>query len=153
MTFFLDTSALIKRYLSETGSSWMRELTDSAAGHLFIASRLATIEISSAFARRLREGTVTKIEYTDHVNAFTEDCAMLYHLVELEDDTFNLARNLIERHPLRTLDAIQLASAIVANHLFVSLNLPALVFISADDRLLQIAQQENLETDNPAHHP
>lgn len=119
----------------------------------FIASRLATIEISSAFARRLREGTVTKIEYTDHVNAFTEACAMLYHLVELEDDTFNLARNLIERHPLRTLDAIQLASAIVANHLFVNLNLPALVFISADDRLLQIAQQENLETDNPAHHP
>ncbi|MBI5304568.1 MAG: type II toxin-antitoxin system VapC family toxin [Chloroflexi bacterium] len=151
MIYFLDTSALIKRYLNETGSVWVRDLTDSPE-HVFVASRLTTTEIISAFARRLREGTVTRTQYADHRNAFDDDCATRYHIIELENNTFDLARDLIERHPLRTLDALQLASALATNRVFVSLNLSPLNFLSSDNRLLQIAQHEGLSTDNPNHY-
>ncbi len=83
---------------------------------------------------------------------FDDDCLLLYHLVELTTETLELARNLIMQHPLRTLDALQLASAILVNHVFVNLNLPSLTFVSADERLLQTAQQEGLATDNPNHY-
>jgi predicted nucleic acid-binding protein len=151
--YYLDTSALIKRYLNETGSSWIRGLAQATAGHLLITSRLTAVEICSAFARRLREGTVTKDDYADHLAVFDEDCNSLYHLVELSTDTLDLARDLLARHPLRTLDALQLASALLANRVFVNLNLPSLTFVSADDRLSETAQQENLPTDPPNRHP
>ncbi len=148
MIYYFDTSALIKRYLNETGSSWIRDLTQTTE-HLFIASRLAAVEINSAFARRLREATVTQVEYADHLSAFDEDCRVLYHLIEPTLETLDLARDLVAKHPLRTLDALQLASAILANRVFIRLNLSALAFLSADDRLLQIARQEGLTTENP----
>ena len=151
MIYYLDTSALIKRYLNETGSSWIRDLTQTTE-HLFIASRLAVVEINSAFARRLREGTVTQVEYADHLSAFDKDCRVLYHLVEPTPETLDLARDLVAKHPIRTLDAVQLASAMLANRVFTKLNLPALAFLSADDRLLQITQQEGLLVKNPNHY-
>lgn len=153
MIYYLDTSALIKRYLNETGSQWIRDLTEPTAGHLFITSRLTTVEASSAFARRLHEGSVTPAEHADNLDAFTEDRLTLYHLVELRSDNLDLARDLVLRQPLRTLDALQLAAALVVNRLFANLNLPSLIFLSADDHLLRIAQAEGLPTDNPSRHP
>ena len=32
--YFLDTSALAKRYVVETGSAWMTSLKDADAGHV-----------------------------------------------------------------------------------------------------------------------
>ncbi|MBI3914596.1 MAG: type II toxin-antitoxin system VapC family toxin [Chloroflexi bacterium] len=153
MIYYLDTSALIKRYLDEIGSSWMRGLAQAASSDLLISSRLTTVEISSAFARRLREGTVTKEDYADHLAVFDEDCNTLYHLVELSPEILDLARDLTARHPLRALDALQLASALLANRVFLNLNLPSLTFVSADDRLLETAQQENLPIYLPNGNP
>jgi predicted nucleic acid-binding protein len=57
-----------------------------------------------------------------------------------------LARSLIFKYPLRSLDAIQLASAIVARRV-VKVN-P--VFLTADDRLLPIATSEGVTAINPS---
>jgi len=64
-----------------------------------------------------------------------------------------LARDLLDRHPLRAYDAVQLASAIVANQALIAANLPPLVFVSADDRLNAVAATEGLAVDNPNLHP
>ncbi len=153
MIYYLDTSALIKRHLTETGSRWVRDLTQPAAGHLLVTSQLTTVEASSAFARRLREGSLTPAQYADCLNAFTEDCLTLYQLVEIGNTVLASARDLVQRQPLRTLDALQLASALTVSRLFANQNLPPLTFLSADDRLLAIAQAEGLQTDNPNLYP
>jgi len=31
--YFLDTSALVKRYIDETGSAWLRAIVDPALNH------------------------------------------------------------------------------------------------------------------------
>jgi predicted nucleic acid-binding protein len=43
--YFLDSSALVKRYISETGSAWVLELfTDALNNEIFIAA-IAKVEI------------------------------------------------------------------------------------------------------------
>src|SRR5262245_48535581 len=52
---YLDTSALVKRYLADQGSGWIRALMTT---ELVAASDLTTTEIASILARRVREGTL-----------------------------------------------------------------------------------------------
>ena len=48
---------------------------------------------------------------------------------------------------------LQLVSALSANAALIAAGLPALTFLSADNRLLNAAQTEGLATDNPNIHP
>ena len=57
-TYFLDSSALVKRYVQETGSSWAQAITDPTAGHNIFIVRLTLVEITSAITRRGRGGTI-----------------------------------------------------------------------------------------------
>lgn len=60
---------------------------------------------------------------------------------------------MIDRHPLRAYDAVQLASALRASRALQAARLPPLLFLSADDRLTAAATHEGLATDNPNAHP
>ena len=60
-----------------------------------------------------------------------------------------LARSVLERHPLRANDALQLASAMIANTAVVDAKLSPLLFLSSDDRLNAAAASEGLVVDNP----
>ena len=45
--YVLDSSALIKRYVRETGTIWVRALTDFRAGHLIYVARIAAVELTA----------------------------------------------------------------------------------------------------------
>jgi len=151
-TYYLDTSALSKRYVQETGTAWIRALVGPADGHTSLTARITMVEVYSALARRRREGSVPAADCSIAVQAFTAHSATEYELVELNLDVVALARDLLERHPLRAYDAVQLASALVANHALQAAHLPSLVFLSADDRLNAAATVEGLTVDNPNAH-
>jgi len=53
---------------------------------------------------------------------------------------------------LRAYDAVQLASALIANQALTLRQLPPLTFVSADDRLIKVAMAEGLATENPNLH-
>jgi hypothetical protein len=53
--FFLDSSALAKRYVSEPGSAWIQAITTPEAHHQIVIARIAWVEVLSALARRQRE--------------------------------------------------------------------------------------------------
>ncbi len=38
-TYYLDSSSLIKRYVVETGSAWVKDLSDLSAGNILLTSR------------------------------------------------------------------------------------------------------------------
>ena len=50
--FFFDTSALLKRYVQESGSSWVREALAVPGRRIYVA-RIARLECISALSRRL----------------------------------------------------------------------------------------------------
>jgi len=152
-TYYLDASALSKRYVEEAGTAWIRALADPAAGHALLTARITMVEIYSALARRRREGSVPISACETAAQAFAAHSAAEYEFVELDLSVVSLARDLLERHPLRAYDVVQLASAFAANRALQSARLSPLVFLSADDRLNTVAATEGLAVDNPGAHP
>jgi predicted nucleic acid-binding protein len=151
--YFLDSSALVKRYVTETGSSWIRALTDPDAHNPLIIARITWVEVLSALARRQREGSLASDGVVQAIHTFRYDLNTQYHVSELDTAVAEAAGELVIRHPLRAYDAVQLASALRVQSDLSRTKSPALTFLTSDDRLVAIAQAEGLLTDNPSHHP
>jgi predicted nucleic acid-binding protein len=151
--YFLDSSAVVKRYVTESGSDWIRSLSDPDAQNPLIIARIAWVEVLSALARRQREGSLTGDDVAQAIRTFRYDLDMQYQVVELDRALAATAGELVVRHPLRAYDAVQLASALRIQTNLEQNGVSGLAFVSADDRLLAIAQVEGLSTDNPNYHP
>jgi predicted nucleic acid-binding protein len=148
--YYFDSSALIKRYVTEIGSRGILNLFQPDADHFFVTSRLTMTEIYSALNRRRREESVSIVDYQINAAAFKRDSSVTYQFIELTLDVVDLSRSLLEQHPLRANDAIQLASALLANHSLTAAGLAPLAFLSADNRLSQVAGATGLSVINPS---
>jgi predicted nucleic acid-binding protein len=151
--YYLDTSAAVKLYVPEAGSDWLHNLLDANPEPLLLSSLLLRIEMQSAFARRLREGSVTPGEYADMCHLFDVHRAARYRLSPVEGTVVQQACTSIERYPLRAYDAVHLATALLIHWQLLDAGASALVFLSADDRLIAAAATEGLAVDNPNDHP
>ena len=150
---YLDTSALVKQYVMEIGSDWIRTLLRTGRTPTVFTSHLTVVEAICAFARRRREGTLSPEDHAQMLTSFEYDSKYLYNVLAVEPAVIQTAQRLANQHPLRAYDAVQLASAWLANERLVQAGRPPLTFVCADDRLLGIAQAEGLLADNPHHHP
>ena len=143
--YFLDTSALVKLYVAEPGTERMLDLADSDDANQFAVLSIAQAELWSAVGRRQREGAIDDEEAGDLLDRFSEDLESFFLRQSVNDAVIDLACALLERHPLRADDALQLAGCLTLR--------PAApdppVFTCADDSLLQAAEEEGLHTLNP----
>ncbi len=151
--YYLDASALVKRYVDEAGSDWLRTAITPAEDLLLFTSRMAIIEVMSAFTRRVRDGSLTLANFASVCDAFRGDCLDEYQIMPPTMTVIDLACNLLQRYPLRAYDATHLATAINAQQFLTTQGYPSLTFLSADDRLNQATTVEGIAVDNPNHHP
>ena len=152
-TYYLDTSAAVKLYVSEVGSGWLQGLFVGPRAPVAVTSHLLRVEMWSAFARRLRETSVSLDDYTQMCDLFAEDRQNLYRFTPINEIAIRSACEYVERYPLRASDAIHLAAALDTNRQLMNARRPGLVFLCADNRLLQAAVAEGLAVDNPNDHP
>ena len=150
---YLDTSALLKRYVAETGSSWMSALLAAPNAPVVSTSQPSVAEATCAFARRLRDGTLPLSLHARALLALSYDSAYRCILLDVTPATIDVACRLANKHPMRAYDAIQLSTAWLFNQALLSSERPPLCFVSADDSLVTVAQVEGLLTENPNHHP
>ena len=108
MTAFADASALVKRYVAETGSELVR------ARDLLVVSALSGVEVPSAFARLRRDGHLSGAQADVLHRRLTRDLSGGDLVVLDVDPVLDAAARLLQRHPLRAGDAVQLASASAA---------------------------------------
>jgi uncharacterized protein len=142
LILFLDTSALAKLYLAESGSDRMRDAAMSERP--VAASHLAFAEIHATFARRVREALLLAAEVEELRRRFAEDWEELTQ-VPIGAAVLALVPGLCERHPLRGGDALQLASALLLAQGGIEVT-----FACSDRRLLDAAAAEGLATFDPA---
>jgi len=57
--YFCDSSAIVKRYNSETGTSWIIGLMRSAAKNEFAVAQITGVEVVSAISRQHRGNFLT----------------------------------------------------------------------------------------------
>jgi uncharacterized protein len=150
--YYADSSALVKRHIPETGSSWIEKEFDAASGNTVITAKITVIEVLSAMNRRQREASISAVEYAKFSSDFLDFVQNDYRIFELTNTVLLEAQRLLETHPLRAGDAIQLASALLANAQLQSAKLPAIIFLASDARLLTAAVSEGLQTDDPQNH-
>jgi predicted nucleic acid-binding protein len=136
VTRYFDASALVKRYVQESGSITVRRLIASG---VVASSRLSEVEVSSGIIRRAREGAFT-IRRRDRMLAALQRDVPALAIVEMTAEISAEARILLMRHPLRASDAVQLASCL---YLQQQLALPV-PFVAFDGRLAQAARAEGL---------
>lgn len=151
--YFLDSSALVKRYVPETGSTWIRALSAQETGNSLIIARITWVEVRSAISRREREGSLTPTDATLIIQRFRSDLNNQYQVIELDSTLAQTAGQLVGQYPLRAYDAVQLASVLLLQSAFATTQSTSLIFLTADDRLSAVATDLELLSDNPNHHP
>lgn len=90
-SFFCDTSAIVKRYVKETGSGFVEELAEPGSGNIIILAGITHVEVAAAIARRLKGGNVTNIDAADALVAFTHDLNNRYLTVDIRPDVLSAA--------------------------------------------------------------
>ncbi len=101
---YLDSSALVKRYLSETGSAWIGILTDPTAGDTIVLAEMTQVEVAAALASRHRAGGISRRERDDMVNLLAKHCQTEYTLIATNRLILHGAIDLALRHRLRGYD-------------------------------------------------
>jgi uncharacterized protein len=147
--YFLDTSALVKQYVPETGSNWIQSITDGAANNDLTISQITWVELHSALSRRQREGSMSAGELDIILQKFRNEFDTQYRVIEVDPALIESAGQLVIQYPLRAYDAVQLASGLYVQSVLTSIPDTQVIFVSADNRLLDIAQSAGLAIDNP----
>ena len=152
-TYFLDTSAIVKRYILEQGQVWILSLCDPEQGHDLYISQVALVEVVATICRRTREQSISTTERDKLIHAFRQDSKGSYNIWPVTTDLYNAAGDLCRSHRLRAYDATQLACVLALRQYTLANQAPEPIFVCADVGLLDIASSEGLQSENPNAYP
>jgi predicted nucleic acid-binding protein len=131
VTLYVESSAVLAWLLDEPAGAAVRLLLTSA--ELIVASDLTLIECDRVLHRAAALGELTEAETADR-RAHLATAASHWHVLRIAPDIVDRARQPFPGDPIRTLDAIHLASALVARASVAGLQL-----LSLDDRIRRAA--------------
>ena len=139
MKVYLDTSSLFKLYHKEPGTEDLdRIFFDNSITAIFL-SKITNVEFISAVYKRVRMKELHRKDAEQIIRLFDNDIKN-YTIIPLSSTTIELAKTLILKYGqegLRTLDALQLASAIEVKDLINK-------YFTADKILLSTFEKEHL---------
>lgn len=148
--YFLDASALAKRYIPEVGTSSFKELINRVQGSFFIILILAFGELMSIFVRKKNNKIISKTAYEQVIVEFEKEFLNNSEILiqSVTDELVKKSLSLIELYSINATDAIILESALrIANELReIGDNL---ILITADIRLYDAARTSGLKVWNP----
>lgn len=151
--YFMDSSALVKRYISEIGSTWTLGLFDPVLDNEFFIAAITGVEIIAAITRRARSGSISVTDATFVCHQIRNDLQTDYLIVEITEEIINSGMTLAEKRGLRGYDAVQLAAGCAVNALCTVSGLSPVIFVSADSELNVAAANEGLSIENPNNYP
>ena len=129
MKIFVDTSSLFKKYRDEPGSEDFTKLMAEASG--VAVSPVTWIEFNAALERSLRINLVTS-EKASWLRSEAKKDFTYFSSVIWNENLESKTVEIIRRHPLKTMDAIQLASGVLSD---------SDMFVTSDSRLYQAAKK------------
>jgi predicted nucleic acid-binding protein len=150
---YVDTSALVKRYVAEVGSTWVRRIVARPVHQVLYTAALTEVEVRSALQRLVREGRLDTAQAQRLTQRVTQHFTRRYQVIRITRTVVTQAGLVLERHPLRAYDAVQLACALTVRRGMHRRGMPPPRFVAADTTLLAAARAEGFLVDNPLQHP
>src|SRR5271157_1904761 len=130
--YFFDSSAIVKRYVQETGTAWVRRVTRHGRPDRIYLARITAVEMASAVARRRRGGSLTAARVRSILTRFRSHLANRYRILEITPKLLNDVMRLANAHALRAYDAVQLGAAVELNGRYQTTGLGGITLVSAD---------------------
>ena len=131
MSFYVELSATAAWLFGETSSSQVGEILDKAGA--LVSSELTLIECDRAIYRAVAHRSLSEAKAADLRNDLTI-LSKGWHVLRLLPAVMARARQSFPDEPIRTLDALHIASALEARSAF-----PELIMLSLDLRVRKVA--------------
>ena len=142
--YYLDTSAVMKRYItSEAGADFVRILLgDAAPDEIFAISYFGVLEFNAVVRRQMRSGRLMD----DAMQQFEQDSLDLFRIVPSNGDTLQQALPVIQVYGLRTGDAIHLATAL---SIAAASDYAQVFMVTSDAELLAASETAGMDALDP----
>jgi len=151
--YFFDTSGIAKRYVVETGSTWVKGAADSTTGNRLYVAAITEVEVAASLTRRVRGGSLSASEAVSGISDFQTDLRAQYRILDISPTLIDAAVNVAMKHGLRGYDAVQLAAVLQVRDERVALGATPIILVSADTELNTAALAEGLLVEDPNNHP
>jgi predicted nucleic acid-binding protein len=145
MLYYLDSSAWVKRYFDEAGSSRVRQLF--AQHETLGCSPLGLIEIGSTMARKRTAGEVKPEEFEGKRTSLLKDWRHFLRM-EMTAAVVERALDASDTHGLRGADSVHLASALILKE-ELELESQEFTFVTSDRELKVAAERAGLLVIDP----
>ena len=136
MNLYAESSAVLGWLMDESSAPDVRR--SLAAAEVIVASDLTLIECDRVILRAAALGELTEAEAADR-RAHLTTAASHWQILRMAPEIVERARQPFPGEPIRTLDAIHLASALVARTAIVGL-----ILLSLDDRVRKAGKKLGL---------
>ena len=83
VAYFFDSSALVKRYVIETGTGWVRRLTRHNPSTVIYIAHITAVEVTCALARRRKGKLLTAAKASLLLRRFRQHLAGRYVVIEV----------------------------------------------------------------------
>ena len=143
-SFYFDTSALVKLYVEEAGSDAVLQIAEDREKNQLVMLELSRIELRSAVRQRQRNGDIEEANAAAILRQFEQDSAAAY-VIQLDTNVMQEAARLLDKHPIKGQEALQLAGCLVA----CTSVPPPVTLVCADSDLCDSARQEGFRVLNP----
>jgi predicted nucleic acid-binding protein len=127
VNLYAESSAVLAWLLDEATAPEVRQILSEAA--IIVASDLTLIECDRVLQRAIALGELNAAEAADR-HGYLIAAASQWQILHLAGEAVERARQPFPAEPIRTLDAVHLASALTARAA-----LPGLRLLSLDDRV------------------
>jgi uncharacterized protein len=138
--YYLETSALVKLYVRESGTEQLLSLA-RAVENQFAIFALAQVELRSAIRRREKSGEISAVIASNLLDTFNRHLEARFTVQKATDFVLDIACVLVDRYTLRAYDAIQLAGYVALKG---SAGVDVPTFVCADQALISAATQEGM---------
>ena len=142
MKIFLDTSSLFKLYHYEADTKIIEQIFSDVNVTNVYLSEITKVEFVSSVWKKVRTKEITAQEAAITLQLFDEDNSK-YTFVATDSIILEQAKNLTTKYGLkglRTLDSIQLSSAISLKNIVG-------LFVTSDNLLKSLLNEEGLQTE------
>ena len=137
MITYFDTSSLLKFIIKEIGSEENLNIWNFSDEK--VCSQLTRTEMHSALMRKVREGSISASAMRARLNAMDKLFADVV-LVDITSEVIDASCELVKEFPLKSADAIHLATALMVR---------ADLFSSSDKKLCAAASESGIAVTDP----